>query len=337
MASRGKTGFINMTISILDIEPAKYQQHAIHTKERDWAETNCYTDVWIEQLHALGFEPIAAMAFTIAIDFEGDQWTFFKFPLNDLYELYGIEVQELVIWKSLATHIEEQINLGRPVLVELDSMYLPDTAGTAYQMEHVKSTISVNSINIKEKKLGYFHAQSYYQLCGSDFDQVFRLTPEFNDSYLEPYVEIAKLDRKPKMKNDDLVTKSIQLLKLQLAKLPKTNPFHIFKKQLEKDIEWLKSENIEMFHQYSFATLRQFGACFEMASVYISWLADKGENDIEKAGTLYKGISEAAKIYQFQLARVVARGKVIELSAIDDMGNMWQKAKDILEKKYLIN
>ena len=286
-----------MTSSIIDIEPAKYQQHAIHTKERDWAETNCYADVWIEQLHALGFEPIAAMAFTLDIDFEGDQWTFFKFPLNDLYDLYGIEVQELAIWKPLTTHIEEQIKMGRPVLVELDSMYLPDTAGTAYNIAHVKSTVSVNSINLELKELGYFHAQSYYELTGNDFDQVFRLTPKFNDSHLEPYVEIAKLDRKSKFTNSELVSKSIQILKQQLTKLPKTNPFKPFKKQLAKDIEWLKSENIEMFHQYSFATLRQFGACFEMASTYIDWLIENGETGIDKASAHYKGISEAAKIW----------------------------------------
>ena len=335
MATRGQAGFGNMTSSILDIAPNKYQQHVIHTKERDWAETNCYVDVWIEQLHALGLEPIAAMAFTLGIDFEGDQWTFFKFPLNDLYDLYGIEVQELAIWKPLTVHIEEQIALGRPILVELDSMYLPDTAGTAYKIAHVKSTVSVNSINIKEKRLGYFHAQGYYELDDHEFNQVFRLTPEYDDSYLEPYVEIAKLNRKLKLDNKGLVLTSIRILKKQLKRLPKTNPFKLFKKQLTKDIEWLKSENIEMFHQYSFATLRQFGACFEMASVYLNWLVEKGETDLEKASVLYKGISETAKVYQFQLARVVARGKTIELSAIDDMAEMWQEAKDILEDKYL--
>jgi len=323
-----------MTLSILDIAANDYQQHVIHIKERDWAETNCYTDVWIEQLHALGFEPIAAMAFTLGIDFEGDQWTFFKFPISDLYDLYGIEVQELAIWKPLTIHIEEQIALGRPVLVELDSMYLPDTAGTAYKIAHVKSTVAVNSIDIKEKKLGYFHAQGYYELDGDDFNQVFRLTPEFNDSHLEPYVEIAKRDRKSILNDSDLVLTSVQILKAQLAKLPRTNPFDAFKKQLEKDIKWLKTENIEMFHQYSFATLRQFGACFEIASVYLNWLVENGETKIERASVLYKGISEAAKVYQFQLARVVSRGKEIELTAIDDMAKSWLEAKGILEGKY---
>src|SRR4051795_7634725 len=129
-----------MMKQILPLDPTRYQRHPIHGADRHWAETNCYVDVWVELLHALGFEPIAALPFTLAIDFEGDQWTFFKFALADLHELYGLDVQELAIWRPLVAHIEEQVTLGRPVLVELDSFHLPDTAGSAYRIAHVKST-----------------------------------------------------------------------------------------------------------------------------------------------------------------------------------------------------
>lgn len=324
-----------MTPCISLLDPATYRQHDIHTQERDWAETNCYVDVWIEQLHALGFEPIAAMPFTLGIDFEGDQWTFFKFQLADLYHLYGIDVQELAIWKPLITHISEQIELGRPVLVELDSKYLPDTAGTAYKIAHVKSTVSVNFIEIENKKLGYFHAQSYYELSGEDFDNVFRLNGQYNDSHLEPYVEIAKLKRKAPLSEQQIISHSIQLLKDQLARMPKINPFLSFKKRLINDLEWLKGEGIELFHQYSFATLRQFGACYELASVYLDWLTANGETGLDEASKQYKNISETAKVYQFRLARVVSRGKSIELTVIDEMAVKWDIAKDILKTKYL--
>lgn len=328
-----------MIPTILALDPDNYQRHPIHTQQRDWAETNCYVDVWIEQLHALGFEPIAAMYFTLAIDFEGDQWTFFKFQLPDLHKLYGIEVQELAIWKPLLSHIEEQIGLGRPVLVELDSMFLPDTVGTAYKIAHVKTTASVNFIDIENKKLGYFHAQGYYELDGDDFDNVFRLTDQYDKSHLEPYVEIAKLQKNSdilKSDPDQLKTKSIEMLKEQIKKMPEQNPFLLFKTQLEKDLNWLKNENIDMFHQYSFATLRQFGACFELASVYFDWLIASGETGLEPVSQIYRSISESAKIYQFQLARVVSRGKSIELTAIDEMAEKWQEAKDALAKKYLV-
>ena len=70
------------------------------------------SDLWIELLHALGLDPVAALPFTLAIDFEGDQWTFFKFPLADLYDLYGLDVQELAIWRPLVDHVEEQVDAG---------------------------------------------------------------------------------------------------------------------------------------------------------------------------------------------------------------------------------
>jgi len=323
-----------MTKPIIGLSPETYKQHLIHTQERDWAETNCYVDVWIEQLHALGFEPIAAMPFTLTLDFEGDQWTFFKFPLEDLYQLFSIDVQELAIWKPLINHVEEQVNLGRPVLVELDSMYLPDTLGTAYQFEHVKTTVSVNIIDIAAKKMGYFHAQGYYELGGDDFDKVFRLTDEFDESHLAPYVEIAKLNNHIKHSNNQIIDISISLLKKHLQKIPKTNPFQLFKTKLNEDLEWLKTEEIEMFHQYSFATLRQLGACYELTALYLNWLTNNGVQGLEEASLKFKEISNLAKVYQFQLARVVSRGKSIDLSSIDQMAQRWEDGIGILNKKY---
>jgi hypothetical protein len=78
---------------VQSLNPLTYSRHKIHGDSRTWTETNCYVDVVVELLHGLGYEPIAALPFTLGIDFEGDQWTFFKFPQEDLLELYGIEIQ----------------------------------------------------------------------------------------------------------------------------------------------------------------------------------------------------------------------------------------------------
>ena len=94
---------------IAELDPATYKRHAVHGENRAWAETNCYSDVVIELLHGLGHEPIAALPFTLAIDFEGDQWTFFKFPDADLLELYGLDIQELAVWRPLVDHIADQV------------------------------------------------------------------------------------------------------------------------------------------------------------------------------------------------------------------------------------
>jgi hypothetical protein len=72
--------------AITALHPADHVRHALHDESRDWPETNCYVDLWIELFAARGFAPEAALGFTLT-DFEGDQFTFFKFPLQDLEAL----------------------------------------------------------------------------------------------------------------------------------------------------------------------------------------------------------------------------------------------------------
>ncbi len=324
-----------MMQQIIKLDPSNYPRHRIHTQERDWAETNCYVDIWIELLHSLGHEPIAAMPYTLAIDFEGDQWTFFKFPLVDIYNLYGIDVQELQIWQPLTKHIEEQVTLGRPVLVELDSFFLPDTAGMAYKIAHVKSTVAVVEFDLENNHMGYFHGQGYYHLDGDDFIDVFKLRDEPDPAILSPYVEIAKLRQSEKASSDKILATSLMALKKQLSLLPTNNPFHNFKIKFESDVKWLRNEGLEAFHQYSFATLRQFGACYELATNYLSWLTEQGETDLKDVTQKIKSLSETAKVYQFQLARVISRGKELDLEPIDSMALNWEEAMNSLKQKYL--
>ena len=88
-----------MSCQVLAIDADGYQSNRLHHSHMPWQETNCYVDVWIELIHALGFDVEPSLAFTLAVDFEQDQWTFFKPPLNDLNELYGIEVEELMFFR----------------------------------------------------------------------------------------------------------------------------------------------------------------------------------------------------------------------------------------------
>lgn len=321
-----------MKKSILNLDPATYQRHLIHGPDRIWAETNCYSDLWVELLHAMKHEPIAALPFTLTIDFEGDQWTFFKFPIADLYELYGLDVLELTIWKSLLEHVDEQVGLGRPVLVEMDSYYLPDTHGTAYQLSHTKTTIAVTEIDIEARHLGYFHAQGYYHLNGDDFVNLFRMNNK-DDTYLPPYVEFVK-DWNRSKNRSDLVESSIHLLRRQLRFIPQKNPFTAFIERLAKDVDWLTGEPMETFHLYSFVTLRQLGACYELSKTYLQWLEENGQTGLGEAQALYDEISTTAKTSQFQLARSVSKKKPLDFSPIEKMGQAWQTATDILLNKY---
>lgn len=324
-----------MTTHVIPLDPVAYQRHAIHAQERQWAETNCYVDVWIELLHAWGFDPVAALPFTLAIDFEGDQWTFFKFPHSDLAELYGIEVQELMVWRPLVTQIEEQIQLGRPVLVEVDSYFLPDTAGTAYQREHVKTTIAAIDIDVAHRRMGYLHAQGYYHLSGEDFVNVLHLSGIPHPSVLPPYVEIAKRRTSAVLTGEALTRVSMNRLAAELVRLPEINPFLKFKPRFERDLRWLADQPIETFHQYSFATLRQFGACYELAATYLRWLNSRSAVGLEQNIEQFESLSSSAKSMQFQLARAMARKRTLDLSVIDQMATTWQAATDALKSRFL--
>ena len=81
-----------MRVQLFPLDPAAYARHRLHLGDRAWLESNCYIDLWIELLQTAGVEPLAALPCTFAGDLEGDQWTFFKFPIADLYGLYGVEV-----------------------------------------------------------------------------------------------------------------------------------------------------------------------------------------------------------------------------------------------------
>jgi hypothetical protein len=324
-----------MMLGDLSLDSTGYLPHRLHTQERTWAETNCYVDVWIELLHAWSFEPIAALPFTATIDFEGDQWTFFKFPHGDLLSLFGLDVQELAVWRPLELHIEEQIGLGRAVLVELDSFYLPDTAGTAYRQAHVKSTVAIWEIDVAQRRLGYFHGQGYYELRDGDFEQVFRMGNNVSPAMLPPYVEFVK--RRPGYGKTtmQLVAASHELLCRYLDRLPEANPFEKFKARFTADLGWLSGAPLDMFHQYSFATLRQLGAGYECTANYLKWLGEHGIAGLEEPAELFVALSSGAKAMQFQLARAMARKKTMDLTPLDDLATQWRTATGLLTSRLL--
>lgn len=325
-----------MKQQLLAIDPSTYTRHALHGEDRTWAETNCYVDLWIELLHAHNLDPVASLPFTVAMDFEGDQWTFFKQPSSDLYALYGIDVQELAIWKPLADHATEQVSRGRAVLAEVDSYFLPDTAGVSYKLDHTKTTIAIQSIDINAKTLGYFHNAGYFQLSGDDFDGVFRLgqytaAPEL----LAAYTEIAKFTRPEAATTSALVTTAKDLLSFHLARRPSVNPVAQYRSQFARDVEWLSQSDMTVFHQYAFATLRQCGACAELAATFVRWLEAGGERELGAAAAGFDTMASTAKSLQFKIARTVATKKQFDPAPMfSAMEEGWDSALGLLVARY---
>ncbi|MFT7945010.1 DUF1839 family protein, partial [Salmonella enterica subsp. enterica serovar Enteritidis] len=83
--------------------------------------------------------------------------TFFKPPPGDIERLYGLEVLELAVYGGLEAHAVRQAEAGRPVLVEVDAIYLPDTQGTTYGRDHAKTTIGILALDPVTQELDYLH------------------------------------------------------------------------------------------------------------------------------------------------------------------------------------
>ena len=309
-----------MTAVFPFLDPDRYEPHGLHSAERIWPETNCYVDLWIELLASSGYAPEAMLGFTLTQDFEGDQFTFFKVPLEDLDALYGIRVSELAIFDRLENHIAAQLQRGRICLIEMDSFYMPDTRGVAYRLEHGKTTVAINRLDLANRTLDYFHNAGFFRLEGEDFDGLFQLQLTENDPPFLPYTEFARFPERPA---DDTHLRSTarRLAGFHFARRPRENPIRAFASVFPQQVEAVAERPFGFFHKYAFNTLRQVGANFELAADYLTWLSP---DEFAAAAEHARRISEVAKSVQFQLARAVTRRKFEPLqAALDPAADAW--------------
>jgi hypothetical protein len=303
-----------------NLDPAAYSPHPLHAAERMWPETNCYVDLWIEVLSAQNLPPEAMLGFTLTQDFEGDQFTFFKVPLEDLEALYGIRVTELAIFDRPERHVLEQIGRGRLSLLELDSYYLPDTRGLTYRQEHGKTTVAINRMDIDTRTIDYFHNGGFFRLTGEDFDGLFQINASDGALPFLPYTEFAKLPvLYPGTK--ELRETAWRLLRHHFARRPTANPIRAFTSVFPTQVETIAERDFGFFHKYAFNTLRQLGANFELLASHLAWLNNKSFTHAQAHALK---ISEVAKSTQFQLARAVTRKKFEPLAtALDPAAEAW--------------
>ncbi|MEA2444608.1 MAG: hypothetical protein QOJ12_1900 [Thermoleophilales bacterium] len=299
--------------SLFGLDPAAYRPHDVHTGARAYSETNCYTDIVIELLHARGDEPLAMLGTTVRTDFEGDQWTFFKPAPHDLEALYGVDIHEMQPYRPLPQQIEEQIRAGRTLITELDSWYLPDTQATAYRREHVKTSVVAEAIDRDGERLRYFHNLTLHELEGEDYRGVFRLGREFSDDVLPPYTELVRFDAGPRLTGDALRASSAELLRGHLDRRPSANPFTAFGVQLGEALPGLLEGDAALYHEYAFATVRMVGSAFELCASHVEWLlGQQAEPIVAPLGTIVDG----SKTLSFKLARRRAFDPEPALSAL---------------------
>ena len=323
---------MNRVAVLPNLDAANYQRHPLHGEDRAWVEKNCYVDIWIEVLHALGLEPLAVMPFVLAIDFEGDQWTFFKPPHDELRELYGLDVQELNMWRPLADHCETHLADWKLISVEADAFFLPDTSGTDYQRQHTKTTIVINDFDLERRRLGYFHNAGYYQLEGEDFVNTFRVGFPKDPTFMPFFAEVVRLDRVVRRPRVELVERSRHLVSRHLARRPTTNPVKRFGARFGTDLPWIQQEGLPFYHAWAFATVRQLGAAFESAAMHLRWLEDPA---LLPAAEAFDQVNNGAKTFILKAARAVNSKKPFDTAPMfDEMAGAWQRGMDLLASQF---
>ena len=300
-----------MTAVFPHLSAATYRRHALHDPALPWPETNCHSDLFIEALHTLGREPAAGFGMTVAQDFEGDQFTFFKMSPSDLETLFDIDVQELSIYRPLADHIEEQIGRGRLLLVEVDAYHLADTRGITYRTEHAKTTIGINRFERAHARLGYFHNAGYFESEGTDVEALLGFgsapPPE-----LPPFCEFVKI-RGPGLRGQALAEVARGRLAQYWARRPEINPVDAYRAALKRHLEWLATQPPCRFHPYAFNTSRQYGANMALLGMHLAWLDRHLNEGLGEAVMLCERMANGAKTFQFLLARALARRRFDQL------------------------
>jgi hypothetical protein len=321
-----------MGMKVLDLDATNYRRHMLHADDRVWVEKNCYVDIWIETIHAAGCEPMAMLPFVVSLDFEGDQWTFFKPKHDELWDLYGIDVQELNCWRPLLEHAQEHLGAGKLISVEADAWWLPDTSGTDYRRQHTKSTIVLNDLDASARRLGYFHNAGYYALEGEDFVKLFRVGAPPDPTFMPLFAETIRFDRLARRPADELRSMARAILAKHVSRRPTDDPVARFGKRFAADLPWITGEGLAFYHAWAFATVRQLGAAAELAAAHVEWLADPA---LAPAIASFTTVSQSCKAFILKAARAVNAKRALDAGAkfgemFDEMAAAWQAGLDTL-------
>jgi hypothetical protein len=302
--------------SLLGLDPSTYQPHPVHRADFGYPETNCWTDVVIELLHAHGREPLAGLGCTLALDHEGDQFTFFKPRPDELEALYGVDVHELQPYRSLRSHVESQIAQGRTLIVEVDGWWLPDTAGTSYRHDHVKTAIAVDTL--ADDKLVYFHNAGLHVLDGEDLERV--LVPDV----LPGYVEVVRFDL-DRPTDSELPMVARELLRENLLRRPSRSPFVAFGEQLTRELDDVVALPPEQVHVFAFATTRMAGAAMALAAAHVRYVL--GE-PAEEAAQAFDAVATTTRTLTMRLMR---RKPFDPTALVESLNADWSRAHDLLD------
>jgi hypothetical protein len=254
----------------------------------------------------------------VSLDWEGDQFSFFKMPAGDLERLYGISIGELNVWWSLEEQVAVQVARGQLPIVDADAFFLPDTQGTSYRAQHTKTSVGVRAMDRANKRIAYFHNAGYFHLEGDDYEGIF--SKQAGSMGLAPYVELAKLEGLVRRDDATLRKMALELLVHHNDRRRARDNKHgtamaRFARALPEAVAWMRAQGGESFHVYAFAAIRQLGAACELLGAHLRWLDGAAGPQVATAADHFVSAAGLAKTLQFKLARAAASTKEFDVDA----------------------
>jgi len=302
--------------NVAQAQRAAHIPHVLHTGQRIWIAPNPFASLWVEILHAWGFEPFAILGYTITLSFEVDQFRTLVFPAEDLEALYGVTTCRLTVFDNLASHIAAQTREGHVALVELDPFHLPD-ATDLYGVRHGTTLVAIDRLDPVAQTASYYSQGRRFELSEGDFlgafdvNSALTLSGSFHPMLLSSSTCVKRNVLPDAMLTPGAtVTASWQAFQRHLSRLPVQNPIEAFRIAFHRRLEMLATSDESYRHAFVYGTLSQLGSHFELFSAYLSWLGERGYTYPKRALQASRKIVSETLVCQLRLLRATSRGHI---------------------------
>lgn len=303
-------------------DPRTHRPHGLHGPGSVWPEINCAVDGWIELLALTGREPAAVAGIALAADVWGDHWEMVQFDTTDLERVLGVRRREMTPWRPVTEHIADQLARGGMLSVEVDAWWLPDTEGTSYRREHVKT--SIVPLTLDDHSTTYLHNDGMYVAEGDDLAGLFSSDPALTQ-VPHPYIEVIAFDPPPA----DVPDRALAAARHHLSRRPGDNPVRRLQAVIEDCVPAVVTADSGRLHAFAFSSVRQLGGTGQLAAGHLRWLADALDLDPEPAGhaaRAFDDLARSALSAQFQLARAVTRGRPVPAGLLGSAAEAYDRA-----------
>ena len=196
---------------------------------------------------------------------------------------------------------------GKLVSTEADAFWLPDTPGTDYRRQHTKTTIGIRRYRSRARDARLLSQRGLPPLEGDGLRALFRLDAPPDPAFMPLFAELVRTRRVMRLEEQELVRRSLSLLKKHVERRPRENPIRRFARDFAADIESLTQRGLGAYHTYAFATIPAVGSAFELGAEYLRWLGARGVADVDASAAVFDAISTTSKSLILKAARAVGR------------------------------